>query len=78
MKPTLGRIVHCMTADGAISPAIITRFHDDKLGPNGEEVVNVYLFKDEPSDVPERAHEIHMVAGPREAQPGTWWWPERL
>jgi hypothetical protein len=77
MQPTIGRIVHCMTADGAVSPGIITKVHDEP-GPTGTPVVNVYLFKDEPSAVPERAQGLYMLQGPSESETGTWWWPERV
>lgn len=73
MKPSIGRIVHIRTIAGETTPGIITKVNDDTN-------INVYAFTDEPTDEDEplRVHGIEQVSGPRDAYPGSWWWPERI
>lgn len=74
MNPSIGRIVHYMNHDGMTHPAIITEvIHSDK---GTQPRLTLTVFK--PAITMPSIISIAMAAGPRDAEPGQWWWPERI
>lgn len=70
MKPTLGRIVHYVTANGESRAAVITRVHN-------ETCVNLHVFLD--GDVDLHARQTSVVQTDETTrQPGCWLWPPRV
>jgi hypothetical protein len=71
MKPTIGRIVCYQDPDtNSVMPGIINSIESD-----GSLNITVFYKSGETSG---RFSVKKMVAGPRDAEPGTWWWPERV
>jgi hypothetical protein len=71
MKPTLGRIVHYQDPDtNPIMAAIVNSIEADGA-------LNLTVFY-KSGETSARFCVMKMVAGPKEAEPDTWWWPERL
>lgn len=68
MKPTIGRIVHYMDSQGTVVPGMITVVYPDGA-------INITAFYPNKEDYIKNRY---MAAGPREAEPGQWWWPERI
>ena len=71
MKPSIGRIVIYKTnsAQPYVYPAII-----NKIDPtNGE--IGLHVFE---PDAGFQTTAKSMAEGPRQAEPGQWWWPERI
>lgn len=88
MKPTIGRIVHYRSKmNPYVMPAIITATKDT-LWPEGVERGDVPGITDDNhvhltcftpgKQVTYQEFDVPMATGPREAQPGQWWWPERV
>lgn len=68
MKPSIGRIVQYKLESEYVFPAIITAFVNDEV------TLTVFTIDATTSGVKSSS----MAAGPREAKPGQWWWPERI
>jgi hypothetical protein len=68
-KPTIGRIVHYKQDEQQTWPAMIVQVDDGDLTLH---VFTIDGFKT--VEVEDR----DMAEGPRQAQPGQWWWPERI
>lgn len=88
MKPTIGRIVHYRSKTGNYTmPAMIVATKDS-LWQEGVDKGDVPAITDKNhvhllcyttgKNIQYQEFDVPMVAGPREAEPGTWWWPERL
>lgn len=73
MKPTIGRIVHIMTSENKIWPAIIIEAKEAKM--------TVQIFDGGPggtSTMTFTGTAMVSAVGPKEAEAGQWWWPERI
>lgn len=70
MTPTIGRIVHYKTHDGAKLPAIVIAVVDHLNH------LDLTVFGNNATLT--AATNVEMAAGPDTAQPGQWWWPERI
>jgi hypothetical protein len=88
MKPTIGRIVHYRSKKNPYTMAAIIIATKDSLWADGVQRGDVQDITDDNSvhllcftpgnQVQYQEFNVPMVAGPRDAQPGTWWWPERV
>lgn len=68
-QPTIGRIVHYKNHEGETWPAMIIRVNEEGL------LLRVFEAQSQDNASCKAGD---MAAGPREAENGQWWWPERL
>lgn len=68
MKPTIGRIVNYKHTSIEVLAGLIIAINQDGT-------VALQLFR---LDDNYQNKSVTMAAGPREAAPGQWWWPDRL
>lgn len=69
MKPSIGRIVHFVVADGLHRPAMIVSAFDG-------DVVDLHVFKDPGRDVTVSNFQRSVRLDPKFSW-GSWHWPER-
>ena len=69
MQPSIGRIIHYQTnsAQSHMWPAIINEIKADGT-------LGIWVFA---SNGGFQTETKTMAAGPNDAEPGQWWWPER-
>lgn len=83
-SPSLGRIVHYVTRDGGIRPAIVTAVFNAKMDQDEPHpgISNLVVFLDGPNDglvagLGSQTLWVGSALHSADKKPGTWHWPAR-
>jgi hypothetical protein len=86
-KPTIGRIVHYVTEQGTVRPAMIVQIFDQASYPPGSDTVNLQVFTDFGNDGSDPELASATISGAAwcpsrarsdEPKPRHWHWPPRV